>query len=119
MDIQITSRHFKARPSLVEYAEDSVRKLSQIYDGIINAQVILEAESHDDGKIAEIILMVYHDRLFAKEAGEDFEKCISSCVDKLERQLHKYKDKLKAKEGRDKSAVVPEEGVMSDDEEEL
>ncbi len=94
MDIQITSRHFKARPSLNEYAEESIRKLSQIYDGIISARVILEIEAHNDGKIAEIVLLVYHDQLVAKESGDDFERCVSACVEKLEKQLRKYKDKL-------------------------
>ena len=94
MDVQITSRHFKARSSLLEHAQESVRKLSQFYDGIVNAKVILEIEPHNNGKIAEIVLLVYHHQLFAKEAGDDFEKCISLCIEKLERQLRKYKDKL-------------------------
>ena len=94
MDVQITSRHFKARESLLDHVRGSLEDLQQIYDGIINAEVILEVEPRDEGKIAEIVLMVYHDRLFAKEKGDDFEMSVSACVAKLERQLRKYKDKL-------------------------
>ncbi len=106
MDVQITSRHFKARESLLDHVEDSMQRLRQIYDGIVNAEVILEAQQHDDGKIAEIVLMVYHDRLFAKEASDDFEMSVSSCVDKLERQLKRYKEK-KHRGQRPGSGVEP------------
>ncbi|MCB0710878.1 MAG: ribosome-associated translation inhibitor RaiA [Ignavibacteriae bacterium] len=113
MDVQITARHFKARPELVEFAEEAVGRLSNIYDGIVNAKIILEIEAHNEGKIAEIILLVYHDQLFAKESGDDFEKCISTCIDKLERQLQKYKEKHHNVRG----AREPNEVVLPDEEE--
>lgn len=114
MDVQITARHFKARPSLVELATESIQKLSQIYDGIVSAEVVLEGEAHPDGKVAEVVLLVYHDRLFAKETTDEFEKSIAACIDKLERQLRKYKDKLRndrqIREQR-KAAVSTGEGI--------
>ena len=113
MDVQITSRHFKARPSLLEYIEDSVQKLSNIYDGIVNAKVILEVEDHNDGKIVEIVLMVYHDQLFAKDSGDDFERSVAVCIEKLERQLQKYKEKMhKGRGSRESEMVIPENGEL-------
>ncbi len=96
MNIQFTARHFKARPELQQYAEDAVQGLTSLYDGIVDAEVILEEEAHGDGgKCAEIIVNVYKDQLFAKEKSNDFTKSINGCVDKLERQLRKYKAKLR------------------------
>lgn len=108
MDIQITARHFKARESLLAQIEDSVQKLAHIYDGIINAEVILEVEPHTDGKIVEMILMVYHDRLFAKETSEEFERSVSACEEKLERQLVKYKEKHQEAR-RQRTELLPED----------
>lgn len=117
MDVQITSRHFKARESLLEHVEGSLESLTHIYDGIVNAEVILEAEPHDEGKIAEIVLMVYHDRLFAKETSDDFVMSVSGCIEKLERQLKKYKEKMHRGQ-RPGSGVEPSEIILSEEEEE-
>lgn len=110
MDIQITSRHFKARQDLLSFTEAAVKKLSTHYDGIVNAKVILEHEAHHmDSKMAEIVLMVYHDQLVAKEKSNDFEKSVAACIHKLEKQIHKYKEKLhKGKYGHvSKDVLLP------------
>lgn len=95
MHIQFTARHFKAPAELQEFAESSVAGLSQIYDGIISAEIVLEERPHGgDDKMAEVVLSVYREQLFAKEKSDDIMKSIQLCVDKLERQLVRYKDKL-------------------------
>ena len=114
MDIQITSRRFKARQPLLDYTEESLNKLSTIYDGIVNALVILAYEAqHKDDKVAEIVLMVYQDQLVAKESSDDFEKSVSACISKLEKQLRKYKEKLH----KGKNARVPKDVLLSTDDE--
>ena len=47
-----------------------------------------------DDKMAEVIISVYREQLFAKEKSDDMMKSVQACVDKLERQLMKYKDRL-------------------------
>ncbi len=95
MNIQFTARHFEAPEALQRFAEDSVRNLTQLYDGIISAEIVLEERPHGaDDKVAEIIISVYRERLVAKEQSSDQLKSIQACVDKLERQLTKYKAKL-------------------------
>lgn len=96
MNITFTARHFKARQELQQFAEDSITGLTHLYDGIVGADIVLEEQVKGaDGKIAEVSLLVYKDKLFAKEKTDDFTKSITACVDKLERQLTKYKDKLR------------------------
>jgi len=68
MRVNITARHYKAPDKLKEYAEKEVRKLTKYFDGIIE---------------------------FAREKSEDIYKGIDHAVDKIERQLKKYKEKLK------------------------
>jgi putative sigma-54 modulation protein len=96
MNIQITARHFKARPDLQQFIEDAVTGLSQVYDGIVSADVVLENETQNnsDNKMAEISLLVYKDKLFAKEKTDDYLKSVNACIEKLERQLIRYKDRL-------------------------
>jgi putative sigma-54 modulation protein len=95
MYIQFTARHFKAPVELQQFAESSVTGLANFYDGIVSAEIVLEERPHGgDDKMAEIVLSVYKEQLFAKEMSDDIMKSIQLCVDKLERQLVRYKDKL-------------------------
>lgn len=99
MAIRVTSRHFKAHQSLVEYAKVEVDNLSQFYDGIIRGEVILQYEKvRNSSKIAEINISVYSATLTAKHSSDDFHKSIDKAVAKLEIRLKKYKSKLRSKD---------------------
>ncbi|MCG8605239.1 ribosome-associated translation inhibitor RaiA [bacterium] len=104
MRIGFTSRHFKASPRLRTYAEERVNSLKKFYDGIIECDIILDHEKLD--QVAEIGLKVYGQRLVALEKTEDFFKSIDLCVEKLERQLKKYKAKLRDHSGEKTSVKI-------------
>lgn len=94
MTVKFTARHFKARPELQQFAEDAVRGFTLIHSGIVSADIVLEQQQHGDGRIAEVSLLVARDKLFAKEQSNDFVASLNACVEKLERQLDKYKVKV-------------------------
>jgi len=98
MNIHITARHFKASQNLHDFIEASVQSLGTRFDGIVKADITLENghAANTGNKSAEIILSVYHETLVAKETSEMLEKSVQLCVEKLERQLVKYKDRLRA-----------------------
>ena len=99
MATTVTSRHFKAHPSLVEYAEGAVERLRRFYDGIIKGEVILDFErTRNSLKIAEIIISVYGAKLTAKHESDDFFRSMDGAVAKLETQLKKYKERLHEKD---------------------
>lgn len=93
MQISFTARHFKATGRLKEYAERKVSRLKRYYDSIIDCEIILDYEKQT--QIAEIAITVYGQKLVALEKSEDIFKSIEFAVDKLERQLKKYKGKLR------------------------
>ncbi len=95
MRTKFTARHFRAHSSLKDYALETLGKLEKFYDGIISAEVILSYEKpRDSVKVAEINLAVHSKTLNAVERSDDFVKSIDQAMDKLERQLVKYKTKL-------------------------
>ena len=99
MTITVTSRHFKAHPSLVEYAEAAMSSLERYYDGIIKCEVILSFErKRNSTKIAEVILSVYKHRIAAEERTEDFFKSIDAASGKALVQLKKFKERLHEKD---------------------
>lgn len=95
MDIQVTARHFHVHDSIRSHAISSVESLAKYYDGIVNAEVILSFDPpHTHTKIAEITVSVWGQTLVAKEGAVEFPIAIDAAVEKIERQLKKYKEKL-------------------------
>ncbi len=98
MDIHFTARRFKARDNVKRHALESVKRLDRFYDGIVRSDIILSFERTTKSvKTAEINLHVYGTVLSAREGTEDFLKSVDLAIDKLERQLEKYKMKLRMK----------------------
>lgn len=96
MRISLTARHYKAPEKLKEYAQNEVRRLKKYYDGIIECDIILDYEKKSNSiQIAEIAIKVYGQKMVAREKSEDIYKSINQAVDKLERRVIKYKEKLK------------------------
>ncbi|RKY94669.1 MAG: ribosome-associated translation inhibitor RaiA [Ignavibacteriae bacterium] len=94
MNINITSRKFKARESLKTFISDEVNSLLKYNDDILDADVILSFQSSKDSiKVAEITLRIPGQSLIATDITDDFEKSVSSTVEKLISQLKKIKSK--------------------------
>jgi putative sigma-54 modulation protein len=101
MNTTVTSRHFKAHESLVEYARDAVEKLDRYYDGILKCEVKLNFEkARNSVKTAEVILSVYRNKIAAIHQSDEFHKSIDGAVDKVLVRLKKYKERLHAKDRR-------------------
>lgn len=96
MQTQITVRHFDASPALRDHASQRLDKLKRYYDGITDAHVILADDGPpSNGKSAEITLNVYRQTLSARDSAGTHEQALDNCVDRLRRQLIRYKAKLK------------------------
>lgn len=99
MDAHITSRHFRAHETLLEYSEKAVRQLSHYYDGIIRADVTLSYEkTRKSTKVAEVRLSVHNAVLVGVAKTEDFFKSVDESIEKVLVQLKKYKSKLREKD---------------------
>lgn len=101
MKTVVTSRHFKAHQTLVDYVSVEVEKLSHFYDGILRCDVVLSYEkARNSRKIAEVKVAVYGAVLTAISKSEDFFKSIDIALAKVLAQLKKYKAKLRARDRR-------------------
>jgi putative sigma-54 modulation protein len=99
MDAHITSRHFRAHETLIEYSENAVLQLSHFFDGIIRADVTLSYEkTRKSTKVVEVRLSVHNAVLVGVAKTEDFFKSVDEAVAKVLAQLKKYKSKLKEKD---------------------
>jgi putative sigma-54 modulation protein len=93
MNLSITFRHVEPVEALKGYAVEKVDRLKKYFDGVVDGHVILGQEKIRH--TAEVTLQANGFRVNAKEQSSDFYTAIDSVVDKLERQLKRYKEKLK------------------------
>ncbi|HLP15835.1 MAG TPA: ribosome-associated translation inhibitor RaiA [Bacteroidota bacterium] len=99
MDIRITARHFTANDSLREYAFAALKKLERYYNGILNADMVLSYQKMQNSvKTVELHVSVYGMTLKSVSESEDFSKSVDEAIDKVERQIQRYKSKLRDKE---------------------
>ena len=98
MNIQITSRKFRAKESLNDFIKDELNKLTKFNSEIMDVNVVLSFQHNTNSiKRAEITLHVPGKVFTADETSDDFRKSVSVATNKLERQLRKLKTKRLAK----------------------
>jgi len=99
MEITIQSIHFEASTQLETFIRKKVSRLSKFNDDVFSADVTLKVVKPEtnDNKDASIRLLLSRTELFAQEVADTFEEAIDKCVDKLERQVVKHKEKQRSK----------------------
>lgn len=97
MKVKIHSLHFDADKKLLNFIEEKVQKLSQFFDHIIEAEVILRLDksSEADNKLVEIKLMIPGNDLFARKQSRLFEEATDLCCEALRKQVTKHKEKVR------------------------
>jgi len=94
MNIQITSRKFRAKNYLKDFIREEVKNLEKYNDEIISVDVILSfTHVKDSIKTAEIKLSVPKKAITVTSDSEEFEKSVTLSLEKIKKQLRKLKTK--------------------------
>ena len=93
MQITTTFRHIEQSEALKSYVEEKLERVKKYIDEPIVAQAYLTVEKIRH--IAEITLTAKGVTIKASEATNDMYASIDAVVDKIERQLRRYKERLK------------------------
>lgn len=105
MHIQITAKSIDLTDAIRAYVEKKVGKVKRYFDQVIDVHVVLEVQKNVH--IAEILVNAKGVFLKGLEKSEDLYASIDLAVDKIDRQLVKYKEKLKNKKLMDKDFEEP------------
>ncbi|MCD7971351.1 MAG: ribosome-associated translation inhibitor RaiA [Candidatus Azobacteroides sp.] len=99
MEINIQAVHFTASEQLEAFIQKKVSKLDNFFDGILSAEVSLKVVKPEaaNNKHAQVRLIVPGYDLFAEKTTGSFEQSIDEVVQALEKQIAKFKEKLKGK----------------------
>ena len=92
MKINLSGHNVEVTSSLREYVNTKFIKLERHFDHINNIQVILSVEKLDQK--AEASVHINGKEVFASAVNADMYASIDTLIDKLDRQILKYKGKV-------------------------
>lgn len=94
MQIDVTFRHMEVSPAVRDYVEEKVARVKKYIDEPIDAQAVLSVEKKIRHKCV-ITLTAKGITIKGSEETNDMYAAVDSVVDKIERQLKRYKEKIK------------------------
>ncbi|HET8884751.1 MAG TPA: ribosome-associated translation inhibitor RaiA [Salinimicrobium sp.] len=96
MKVNVQSVNFTADQKLINFIQAKLDKLENHFHKIIYADVYLKVQntSEKENKTTEILLSIPGDGVMVKKTCKKFEECVDECINSLERQLKKRKEKL-------------------------
>jgi len=92
MNLQITGHHLEVTPALREYVTTKLDKVTRHFDHVIDVNVILAVEKLK--QTAEVTVHVRGKDIHVESEDSDLYAAIDILVDKLDRQILKYKQKV-------------------------
>jgi putative sigma-54 modulation protein len=93
MEITVTFRHVDASDSLKAYAEEKVSKMDKYFDFPVEAHIVLAVEKFR--RSADVTLNVNGTVIKGMVETEDMYSAIDQVMDKIEKQVKRYRDKLR------------------------
>ena len=99
MDVNIKAIKFDATDKLQEFIQKKVSKLDKYCNDIRKVEVSLKVVKPETAmnKQASLTVTLPGTELFAEKICDTFEEGVDLCVDILQRQLEKYKEKQRGK----------------------
>lgn len=113
LDVQVYGRNIEVTDRIFDYARKKVSKLDRYLSDVDEARVdiayIKSARSASDRQVAQITVRGKGYILRAEERSDDVFTALDSALDKLQRQMERYKGKRQKGRGDGKpaSAVLP------------
>lgn len=97
MRIDVIGKHIEVTPAIQKYAESKAERLTKIFDGTQQIKFLLESPQGRAGEFHVEILVdvVKHKDFIANAMESDLYAAIDVAVDKAQRQLRDFKEKLR------------------------
>lgn len=116
MQFSLTFRHMDATDALKNYTEERLQRITKYFPDPISCKAVLSANRHSHR--VDVTLKLHNGfKVAGHEETENMYSSIDLVAAKLERQVRRYKDKLKHRKGRDSIPVPLTHSVISDDDE--
>ncbi len=91
MNLTITGHHVEVTPAIRDYVSSKLERVLRHFDNVTSINVILSVVKLK--QTAEVTVHVRGKDLFVESSDEDLYAAVDSMIDKLDRQVIKYKQK--------------------------
>lgn len=116
MQFSLTFRHMDATDALKSYTEERLQRITKYFPDPISCNVVLSANRFNHR--VDVSLKLHNGfKVAGHEETENMYSSIDLVAAKLERQVRRYKDKLKSHKGRDSKPVPFQHSVVAEEEE--
>jgi putative sigma-54 modulation protein len=98
MNLTISGHHLEVTPALRSYVEGKLDRITRHFDQVVDVRVLLSIGNQKEKEVrqkAECNIHVKGDDLFAESVHEDLYAAVDELVDKLDRQVVRFKDRQK------------------------
>ncbi len=96
MEVRIQAIHFEVADKLVAFINKKIEKLTRRYPSVASADITLKVVKPETAMNKEAIVKLnvpQLDDIVANKTADSFEEAIDLCLEALDRQLEKHKDK--------------------------
>lgn len=93
MIVTVTGKHLEITDAIRAHVEDKASKLPRYLDAVMQVSVIIESVATSLFAVEVIVSVQRREDVVAREQGADLYACIDLAMHKVERQLHKIKEK--------------------------
>jgi putative sigma-54 modulation protein len=98
MQLSVKGRNLEITPAIRTYAEEKLSRLTRYLENIVTMHVVLSVAKHR--QIAEVTLHVRDLTIRGEVESDDLYSSIDLVVEKLERQILRYKERIMAHAAR-------------------
>jgi len=95
MRIEVTSKGMELTEPIEDHARIKSEKLLKYFDGVQEIEVVLHNAERDIFSVEVMVGVVKHEPMIGRAEGSNVYRCIDQAVDKAQRQLTEYKDRLR------------------------
>ncbi len=117
MKLSITGKHMSVPEQYKDYITERIERFNKIEAQLKEVHVVLAVEKYRN--IAEIVLKVDGTVLNSKEETEDMYVSIEHAVEKISRQLVKYKGKVRENKHKKEDNIKVLSGAGLDDDDDM
>lgn len=97
MNLTISGHHLDVTPAIRDYVQNKLERVTRHFDQVIDISVILALDDlpqKEKRQRAEINLNLAGKKIFVESCAQDLYAAIDTLIDKLDRQVMKYKNKV-------------------------
>ncbi|GAA4432802.1 MULTISPECIES: ribosome hibernation-promoting factor, HPF/YfiA family [Bremerella] len=100
MQVNISTRHGHLSPASQETITEKVSKLNRLFERITGVEVTIDLEHTEKPEVELRVTAEKTEDFVATDSAESLLAALDSTIHKMEQQLRKHKEKLKAHRGK-------------------